>query len=819
MTDRSGGTNRNGRRLISVATIPEDLRKRPQWVCWRSEEREGGPTKIPYNALTGKWASSTNPSTWTTFEKAMAALDEHPEYDGVGYVFSDADPFCGVDLDDCIGEDGTVESWAREIIDGLSTYAEISPSGRGVKLFLRGELPPGGNRKGKIEIYDRARYFTVTSQHLPGTPSTIEDRQPELEALHAELFGKSACEATPVPDESRACNSDADDEELLARARAAKNGAKLAALFDRGEIAAYEGDDSAADLALCSLLAYWCGPDPQRLDRLFRQSALMRPKWDAMRGESTYGARTLAKALEGVTSISGGRGPGEDSKPREPKEIVADLEALDDEPDLGELQRLVQELGPALAGSDALSVAIHREASIKALRGKVKSPARIVDAVLAELPNKAGEEAAQGRAVAFTEPEPWPEPVDGSVLLDSLSATFERYVVLQRGRADALALWVVHTFALAVAWITPRLAITSPVKRCAKTLLLDVLERLVSKPRMTSNVTAAAVFRTVEKFQPTLLVDEGDTFLAGKDELRGILNSGHRRGGSVLRVAGDDHEPRQFATFSPVAIAMIGKLPGDTLEDRSIEIEMRRKKREETVEAFRFDRLAHLEELRRFCARWTQDHLDELRQADPDIPSELHDRAADNWRPLLAIADAAGGEWSAKARRAAVTLSGTEAIEDSSVGSMLLADIRDVFRVRNVDVLASKTLLADLLDLEERPWGEWRHGQPLTARGLAKLVKSFGIQPRQLRIGTDKTRGYRSEWFEDSFARYLPPDPVHPVQTAPGAGLRRSAIRYKEGDVPDAKTGANPDGKRVVPDVPDTEPGVGGEDSGTWGEI
>ncbi len=167
------------------------------------------------------------------------------------------------------------------------------------------------------------------------------------------------------------------------------------------------------------------------------------------------------------------------------------------------------------------------------------------------------------------------------------------------------------------------------VARCAKTLVLTVLEQLVSRALMASNVTAAVVFRCVDKYQPSLLVDEADTFLGDKHELRGILNSGHRRGGKVLRVAGDDLEPRAFQTFAPVAIALIGKLR-DTLADRSIEIEMRRKKREEKVEALRPDRLGHLEEFRRCCARWVQDHLEELRETDPDVPSELHDRAADN---------------------------------------------------------------------------------------------------------------------------------------------------------------------------------------------
>ncbi|MCP3957544.1 MAG: DUF3631 domain-containing protein, partial [bacterium] len=301
---------------------------------------------------------------------------------------------------------------------------------------------------------------------------------------------------------------------------------------------------------------------------------------------------------------------------------------------------------------------------------------------------------AQGTGVAFAEPEPWPEPVDGARLLEGLAETFKRYIVLSPGTATALSLWVVHTYALEAAFITPRLAITSPVKRCAKTLVLTVLEHLVTKALMTSNVSAAAVFRCIEKFQPSLLVDEADTFLAGKDELRGILNSGHRRGGTVLRVAGDALEPRAFRTFAPVAIAMIGKLR-DTLADRSIEIEMRRKRREEKVEILRLDRMSHLGELRSRCARWAHDHLQELRDAEPEVPAELHDRAADNWRPLLAIADAVGGDWPTLARRSAQLLSSDVEGEDRAIGEMLLADIRSIFESRGADRIFTDDLLND----------------------------------------------------------------------------------------------------------------------------
>lgn len=280
---------------VFLPTVPGELKARPQWVTWRSERRGGKPTKVPYAPTTGRRASTTDASTWAGFDAAFRAWRRGDGYDGVGFVFSNTDPYCGVDLDDCLDDAGDLATVAMKIVQGLDSYTEISPSGRGVKLFLRATLPPGGNRKGKVEIYDRGRYFTVTGDHLAGTPCTVEARHQELAAVHAEIFAPPAPRrpARPVV----AARPPAEDAELLARARSARNGRKFMGLYYRGDLSAYGGDDSAADLALCGLLAFWCGSDGARIDRLFRQSALMREKWDSRRGATTYGARTIATAL------------------------------------------------------------------------------------------------------------------------------------------------------------------------------------------------------------------------------------------------------------------------------------------------------------------------------------------------------------------------------------------------------------------------------------------------------------------------------------------------------------------------------------------
>ena len=180
---------------------------------------------------------------------------------------------------------------------------------------------------------------------------------------------------------------------------------------------------------------------------------------------------------------------------------------------------------------------------------------------------------------------------------------------------------------------------------------MDVLSRLVSRPLPTANASAAAIFRVVELQRPTLLIDEADTFLPENEELRGILNSGHRQGGSVVRTVGEQFEPRSFSTYAPCAIALIGKLPS-TIADRSVAIELRRRRADEAIEPFRFDRTEHLDRLSRKAARWAADNAIDVRGADPEMPAGVFNRVADNWRPLLAIADRAAGEWPTRARLA-----------------------------------------------------------------------------------------------------------------------------------------------------------------------
>jgi hypothetical protein len=373
--------------------------------------------------------------------------------------------------------------------------------------------------------------------------------------------------------------------------------------------------------------------------------------------------------------------------------------------------------------------------------------------------NPDADDGKQGHAIAFPEPEPWPDPVEGPALLNGIAAAIRRHVVMPRHATHACALWVVHTYLTQRFLISPRLGIRSPMKGCGKTLLLDVLGRLVLRPLSTANVSVAAIFRVIEAHRPCLLIDEADTFLYDNDELRGVLN-GNRKGSTVLRTVGDDHEPRAFATYSACAIAMIGALP-DTLHDRAVTIDLQRRRPRERIQPFRPDRADHLDVLARMAVRWAKDHGDRIAERDPEMPAGVINRPADNWRALLAIADEAGGRWGQRARKAAEAAHGTEADEGSRL-ELLLADIRAISRGKMS--MPSADLVKALVVLEGRPWAELgKSRKPLTQNRLASMFKPLKIRSEDIWVGSSDgkaLKGYVFEHFKEAFARYLPPEGV-----------------------------------------------------------
>ena len=262
------------------------------------------------------------------------------------------------------------------------------------------------------------------------------------------------------------------------------------------------------------------------------------------------------------------------------------------------------------------------------------------------------------------------------------------------------------------------------------------------------------MFRCIEAFQPVLLIDEADTFAKLSDELRNILNAGHTRAMAyVVRTTGDNHEPKCFSTFAAKVLAAIGKMP-PTVVSRSVQIKLKRLAGVESVEPLRLDRLDHLKPLAQRAARWAIDHIEQLRDADPEMPATLRLRHADNWRVLFAIADTAGGDWPRLARHAAELLD--EPDDDDTLGLVLLGDIRELFEQRGVSHLSSAEIVEHLVGLESRNWAELNNGKALSKNRLAALLKQFEVTPRGVRVGDRTPKGYPLADFTDAFSRYLP---------------------------------------------------------------
>lgn len=302
--------------------IPGEFQALDQWILWRGADRIDKKTgeiigleKIPCTTQ-GKNASSTNPRTWTTFKRAITALPvaleeweaENPAAyrgGGIGFVFTPDDPYCGIDLDHCLHADGTMEPWATMILGWCDSYAERTPSGEGLHVLIKAAMPDGKGRKYKkmVECYSRGRFFTMTGDHWASTPLGVNDRQEALERILAWIAAQEEQEKKEKKPRTKTEKpalppAPMSDSVLLTRAVQARNGSRFQALWG-GDTSMHGGDDSVADAALCSQLAFWTR-DPAQIDRLFRMSGLMRDKWDERHGEGTYGERTINFALSHV---------------------------------------------------------------------------------------------------------------------------------------------------------------------------------------------------------------------------------------------------------------------------------------------------------------------------------------------------------------------------------------------------------------------------------------------------------------------------------------------------------------------------------------
>jgi Protein of unknown function (DUF3631) len=739
--------------MIDAFTAFED---EPRWVAWRVEERGGKPTKMPYSSRTGRLASATDPATWATHlevEGYVRELLDDGQKGGCGIVLGDlgdggsaadsAVHLCGTDLDSCLDESGSAALWAVRIITVLGTYSEVSPSGRGLKAFffiashlvrrfldLVGVLAgvwgckrgipglSGADHGPAIELYTQGRYFTVTGRLWSIDHQRIRHLDwPQLEALAALI---------PPPSSHSAGGGSGNAGEGVDTSRSGK---AWRAALDLG---------AASFEEMCAALRSHA--DPEIRD------------WVAEKGEA-YGGRELQRLWDRAAAEKAAQ--AEKLSEWERRQPPADIDATDPGPSAGpsddeeiidddaEILRLVR-LKPLDFEREAKAAAKRLGCGVAALR-KLVALAR----------GDGTSNKGQGQPLELPEIEPWPKPVAGDWLLEAVIAAIQRYVIIGQPEVRAVALWTVAAHCFALFPVFPRLFITAAEKQCGKTTLLDVLSLLTPRPLAVSNISPAALFRSIAAVRPTLLLDEFDGYTNDTaEELRQIINAGHKLGGAVLRVVGDHHEPRQFDAYSPMAIAAIGSIAG-TVMDRSITIGLNRRLASEAVTGLRLDRAPELHAVARQIARWTTDHAAELTPADPAMGG-LINRTADNWRPLFAVAELAGDGWSDLAHDTAATLVGRQP-DEASIRVRLLFDIRGAFAAAGVDRLRSEALVDYLVSLEDRPWPEWgKTRKPISKVQVARLLQPLHISPGSIRLPDGTTRkGYYRRAFKDAFARYL----------------------------------------------------------------
>lgn len=357
---------------------------------------------------------------------------------------------------------------------------------------------------------------------------------------------------------------------------------------------------------------------------------------------------------------------------------------------------------------------------------------------------------------------------DGAAILEEVERTMRRYVHYFSGHQPvAVALWAAHTHAIEVFDTTAYVHFTSPEPESGKTRNLEVLEHLVARAWLVEEPSEAVMFRKIDAEQPTVLLDEVDALWSsngdGRENLRALLNAGYRRGAKVPRCVGDGAglQTQDFAVFCAKAFAGIKELPG-TVATRCVPIRLQRRAKGEKVERFRLRHArAELAPIRDRLDAWVSLVAPELGSAEPDLPEALSDRQQDCWEPLLAVADAAGGDWPKRARAAAVALHGHDPAAEPSTGTLLLECIHDVFADADAPWLATEVLLGALVDCEAGPAAEWwaralKDGNTKgPAAKLAHKLKPYGIKPGQKKVADKKERGYMRGDFDAVFSRYL----------------------------------------------------------------
>jgi putative DNA primase/helicase len=392
-----------------------------------------------------------------------------------------------------------------------------------------------------------------------------------------------------------------------------------------------------------------------------------------------------------------------------------------------------------------------------------------------------------GRAVVFEEPEPWPDPVDGGELLDEIANLLRQYLFMPDGAAEVMSLWIAHSYYINKWDRTGYLALVSSAKRCGKTTALRIIHSLVPRPITADNISPAALYRVIERDSPTLLIDEVDRIDRYSDIWQ-IINSGHVRGGTSIRCAGDESEPRAYSTFGAKVLAYIRRdktnVP-DTVEDRTIPVILNRRPTTLQLPKLRSHQLdVETAPLRRKLVRWAQDNDNALPGKSPIIPDALGDRAADCWEPLLAVAEVVGGKWPAVARELAVRFSADRAEDEViTTDALLLRDIRTLFdEGKNfsdeLGVIGIK-LVFHLQQIPGSPWKALPYPNGINETSLASLLKSHGVQPMQVGPKEKRRRRYDEVQLRALCGAHPPtagPTPTHPNTEGPGTDSSNGGV-------------------------------------------
>jgi putative DNA primase/helicase len=430
--------------------------------------------------------------------------------------------------------------------------------------------------------------------------------------------------------------------------------------------------------------------------------------------------------------------------------------------------------------------------------------AKLLGISVIELDRLVGKARKERAEKAFVLYDHWrvdahPEPVDGNALVGETIKLLRRYVIFTEDQATVVALWIILTYLHEdIATHSPLLLVTSPQPDSGKTTLLKIVGFLVRRGVSSVSITGPALFRSIEKWSPTIILEEADTAFINNNDLKEVVNGGWTRGETVIRCDGETNEPRPFSIFCPKGIGMIGrKLPPATLS-RTIIIAMQRKRPNEVTDDFDFIDNDIFSRLRSQIARFVSDNIEVLAKAKPAVPPAFHNRKRANWKLLLGIADQTG--YGEAARKAALEIEDMAAAAAPALAVQLLSDIRDTFNRLGTDRVTTKTLIAELASDQEGPWLSYgKSGKPITDRQLAHLLRDFrrgyGIRSKNLRLdGVSVQRGYFRSDFEDDFIAYLSETAfpaATPLQANEVKDLDPNFVRYSDLDVAD-KNDAKP---------------------------